>query len=834
MVSDYLKDAQEPAAPDGLPSKQSPDGAAEGELSLLRAQGSGQGRFPATLRPKAAATVLALGAFIILATVHRHQPVGAWLFWTYLQIWILVGLFLAACAGVGFRLLALFRAAGLPSGERTLLALGLGLLAFTLGLEGFGLCGLLGPIFFFTWPLALVAVGWAPLRRALRGHGRILRRALHGAITPGPLRTATLFFGVAGLALVYLAVMTPENISYDGRWYHMGLAEEYMVRGGIERSPERSFAAALPQLATYLYTWASLLPGASTFVRIELGAHLEFAIFLWTLAGIPLLLRRALPGARIAHAWAAVFLFPGILLYDSSLCGGADHVVAFWAIPLTLAVWRARRNLAPLACLLAITFALGALLTKYQGIYLVVPAAVAVMATAVRLSLAAGRVRGFAAALWVWRGPMLAALWGLALGATHLVKNWVWYGDPIYPLLGRILGGQPWNPSGDLSEPRWITQGPLLHRLWEALLAVFSFAFVPHDWPRFHGDWPVFGFLFSVMLVALPTLRAPRRVLELFAVSAGGVFLWFLSYHQDRYLQILLPLMVVATVAALALAWRMGNAVRAAVVGLVVLQVVWGIGICTFPGHTMAGRSPLHATIDLVAAAARGEDGGRMASYRGIDRVGEILPPDARVLVHEFGPRLGLARSVLTDALPRQTVIDYAKLPSAAEAWRLLHSLGATHVLWQTGVSDGGDSYAADLRFFDLAVRCGVGARGVGPFTVARLPDMAPPAGQVPEMVAYFPCTRQHQPGLYRFGDLDIPGLSGELRPRAPLRSTAEPDVEAIIEKARYVVRDTRCPAPPMPASQAPRFVQAAGRHGVELYVPSPKQEPSKGALRVE
>ena len=813
-------EAQQPAALDGLPSKESIRGGAEGESPMLRVQGGGWRGFPGTLRPKLLAALLAIGAVVILATVNRHQPVGGWLFWTYVQIWILVGLFTAACVGVGLRLLALFRAGGLPSGERTLLALGLGLATFALGLEGLGLCGLLGPIFFFAWPLALLAVGWAPLRRAVRGHGRIVRHILHTATTPGPLRTATLFFGAAGLALVYLAVMTPENISYDARWYHMGLAEEYMVRGRIEPSAERSFMAALPQFATYLYTWAFLFPGASLFVRIELAAHLEFTIFLWTLAGIPLLLRRALPGARIAHAWAAVFLFPGILLYDSSLCGGADHIVAFWAIPLALALWRARRNLAPPACMLAATFAAGALLTKYQGIYFVAPAAVAMIATAGRLSLAAGRARGFAVAAWTWRGPTLAALWGLALCATHFLKNWVWYGDPIYPMLGRILGGRSWNPFGDLSEPRWITQGPLLHRIWEALLAVFSFAFVPHDWPRFHGDMPVFGFLFSVMLLALPVLRAPRRVLETFATAAGGVFIWYFIGHQDRYLQILLPTMVVATVAALALAWRLGNAVRVAVVGLVGLQVVWGAGIYTFPGHTMAGRAPVHATIDLIAAAARGDNSSRMASYRGIDRVAEILPHDARVLIHEFGPHLGLARSVLTDALPRQAAIDYVKLPSTADAWRLLHSLGATHVLWQTGVSDGGDSYAADLRFFDLAVRHGVGARVVGPFTVARLPDTAPPAGQVHEMVAYFPCARQHQPGLYCWRDLDIPGLSGALLSVEPLRSTALPDVEAIVEKARYVVRDSRCPAPAVPPSQTTRFMRAAERHGVELYLP--------------
>ena len=34
------------------------------------------------------------------------------------------------------------------------------------------------------------------------------------------------------------------------------------------------------------------------------------------------------------------FLFPGLFLYDSSLGLGADHVLAFWAVPLALAVRR--------------------------------------------------------------------------------------------------------------------------------------------------------------------------------------------------------------------------------------------------------------------------------------------------------------------------------------------------------------------------------------------------------------------------------------------------------------------------------------------------------------
>jgi hypothetical protein len=773
-------------------------------------------------RPVLAALLLALGAAIILITVHRHRPIGGWLFWTYGQVAFLAALFCAACAGVGLRLLPLFSAHRLAWRERSLLAVALGVVVFALGVQGLGLCGLLGPVVFFAWPLALIALGWSPLRRTVRGHLRLARAAMGAPGARSIARTGAWLLGLAGLVLVYLAIMTPENISYDGRWYHMGLAEEYLVRGQIAPSVERAYVAALPQLATTLYTWAFLLPGASSFVRIELAAHVEFALFLLTLAGIPCLLRRALPGARIAHAWAAVFFFPGILLYDSSLCGGADHVAAFWAIPMVLALWRTLREWTVRSCLLLATFATAAILTKYQMVYLVLPVVLTLLFTAARRSLDAGRSRGLRAALAVWWALGLGAVWGLALSAAHFLKNWIWYGDPVFPILGRLLRGQGWNPFADINGSLWVTQGSLLHRLWESLQAVFTFAFVPHDWPRFHGDLPVFGFLFTVTMVALPTLRAPRRVWHLFAMAAAGVFIWFFTNHQDRYLQMLLPIMVTATVAGLALAWRMGPGARTSVRILVGVQLVWGASLFALPGHTMAGRAPVQATIDLLGNAMRGEVGQPMASYRGLDRISEILPRQARVLLHEVGPRLGLEREVVSDALPRQAAIDYVRLTSTAAAWRLLRQLGVTHLVWQTGISDGGDSFAAELRFFDLAVGYGEGPRTVGAFTVARLPETPPPAPDAAEKVAYLPCVRHHQPGLYGWRDLDLPGLSGPLVSAEPLRSLEPADVEALMAKARYLVRDTRCPSPPIPSSLTERWVRAATRTGIDLFVPVP------------
>ena len=168
--------------------------------------------------------------------------------------------------------------------------------------------------------------------------------------------------------MLYANILTPQNIAYDSRWYHLSLAEHYAAEGAIRASPEGWFQAALPQLASVLYSWAFQLPWFRVFDRVELAAHLEFTVFLFTLAGIPALVRAVVPGARAHLAWTATFLFPGILLYDSSLSGAADHVAALWAVPILLTLRRALPSLEPRRCLL-----FGAMLAAASIVSLLAP-----------------------------------------------------------------------------------------------------------------------------------------------------------------------------------------------------------------------------------------------------------------------------------------------------------------------------------------------------------------------------------------------------------------------------------------------------------------------------
>src|SRR6185369_3398562 len=88
----------------------------------------------------------------------------------------------------------------------------------------------------------------------------------------------------------------------------------------------------------------------------------------------------------------------------------------------------------------------------------------------------------------------------------------------------------------------------------------------------------------------------------LFAATHLGVFVWYWTHHQDRYLQAALPWMAAATAAVLALVWRQGVGPRVAMGALVALQIVWGLDVYFMPAHAFVSV-PAKAVIDLVSRA---------------------------------------------------------------------------------------------------------------------------------------------------------------------------------------------------------------------------------------
>ena len=168
--------------------------------------------------------------------------------------------------------------------------------------------------------------------------------------------------------------------------------------------------------------------------------HIELAVFLGTIASIPTLVRALDPQASGRRTWVAIFLFPGIFLYDGNLHVGADHMAALWCIPLALTFLRVWRSWTVRNAVLfgAITGAV--IFAKYSAWSMRLFPSCAFLLRAAWLGyrrLRGGQQRVLPALLSC--GAMV-----FLISAPFWLKNWIAYGDPLYPVFYRHLNVHPW------------------------------------------------------------------------------------------------------------------------------------------------------------------------------------------------------------------------------------------------------------------------------------------------------------------------------------------------------------------------------------------------------
>lgn len=728
--------------------------------------------------------------------------------------------------------------------ERFVSGLAAGLLIFFLGMFLGGLLGLYSTAFFVALPLAMcLAAGRRFYRFAMRcvRHSLAVRRRS----TPSLVTTAVALFGLAGVAMVYFPILNPGNMAADSHWYHLPIAEHYVAQGGIKSFPEGWYQGTLPHLSSLVYAWAFLLPAADAFEHIELAAHLEFVIFLWTLAAVPVLtawavapaLRnsgnpRSPAGSRTprhaAGAWAAMFLFPGIFLYDSSLGIASDHIAAFWAIPVLIALVRASR--APTvasAVALSIPTA-GALLTKYQCLAIVAFPIAAFMGSLLWRSVHIGRQSDSRPTLLL--AVLAFSASELLLTAPHWLKNWVWYGDPVYPFLHRYLHVHPWTiDSANLFEDTfksqlWRPEGAPWKKLKDTLEVLVSFSFKPHDWDGFHGKVPVFGSLFTLFLVPLLFVARAARVWVVVAASEVGVLVWFWTSHQDRYLQGLVPWMVVGAASAIRLMWATGAFARVTASALIAFQIIWGGDVPFIPTHAMLGTAPAKVAIDLLSSGYRKDFKSRSNVFGDFGLVAKQLPKGAKVLIHDRHDHLGIAAMSISDIGPWQGGISYGRMGSARAFYDRMREYGVTHILWQ-GESSGYDSLAGDLVFSAFLVRYEKGERKIGGHRLGAMPRQAPPDDEWTKATALVLSCNEYALGLYQLEDLTVPSAGSRHYPvpRAPFSPEA---MASLVDRSDFVVLDQRCHPDASPPEGA-LFRKKVVRKGADLWVRvAPKGSP--------
>jgi hypothetical protein len=768
---------------------------------------------------------LAAGALALAAVLNLHEPLEGWLVWRYARALGLALVFTTACFAAGHALMTRLIRERWPLSEHLALALPLGLVAYFFVAFAFGLAGLFGTPLFVGAPVLLLAVGARDLTRTAT---RFRRHAARLELRPklGPLDAIVLAGGCLGVFYLWFTILTPLNASYDARWYHLPLAERMVATGGVRAFSEGWIFGAFPQLASVVYAWAFSAPG-TTFDHVETAAHLEWAIFLMTLVGVSALVRRMI-GRRSPLAWAAVFLFPGIFCYDSGLVLGADHVAAVFAAPVLLATLRYVEAPSHRRALLLSALVAGALDTKYSAVILLPLPLVAVLATTLRNWRRQARSPG--------APPWLSCCWLVAFTAPHWLKNWVFYADPLYPLLRRWLPARPWQHAAEAPYATWLT----LHHppfaaasFVEMLKTLVTFSFVPHDFPVFHRDWPVFGSLFTLLTPLVP-LVAPRRPLKLAMLGAYlGLAAWFWLHEFDRYLVVLVPWMAATVAAVSALVWREARRARIMLAGLIGLEVTWGAAVPFIPSHRAAAAAIPRVVVDLLAHGYTTDATEPLRAYPEWESVARALPPAAKVLVHEERISAGLERASVQD-FPGDQGALYWGAPGATtplEVWRTLQAHGVTHLLWTERADRGFDTVAGGLVFFDFVTHHAKRLGSSDGLAFAKLGNVPPPPSE-PGEVAYYPCPDDDEPQA-RASTWDpvwapgaIPGAS--FAPGLyPLGALARTDGKAIpalgvtraaaLERARFALYDARCQGPFPPEARA-RFELIASRGQAMLF----------------
>ena len=735
----------------------------------------------------------ALVLWVVLTYLEDIAPVSDWLLWDTLRLWCWQLYFCASCLSFGNWLLTRLFRLKFPLLEQAVTGMALGVVAFVLFMYLGGVLGIFGAKFAVLMPALLLACGartsfsfFQEIRCSVRDNRRPF--SLLAMVAVG--------FGTLGFVLLFMQSATPGSILYDAGWTHLAIAEDYAREGRIvpfiSQTPKN-----LPHLASLLYTWDFLLPGLNVpQLRWMAALHTEFLLFIWTVASVDAAVGWMIRDTKVRGAWATFFLFPGFYVYDSNLGGAADHVAAYFAIPFFLAAVRASVAFSAPLCILAGTFAGALLHTKYQCMYLVAPVALLFVVRWIWLlgkNLWRSRRKSLTPppAAW-WRSLLLAPV-GF-VGATllvfgpHLLKNWIYYKNPFYPLLldvfpntTPIFHDRTYDPF--LRAIALEAKDGTLGRLKAALEVIVNFSYRPQYMPE--GTPPLFGSLFTVLTpLVLFQYRSRRLVLGL-VLTLGAMLMWAFVYRLDRNLQLLLPWIVAVTAATLFVCWRSSKIARLGLIVLVLLQAGWSVKYMI-----AGGESRLRELVAAAVSDLKHPSKARFDHYRkhNID-LGNSLPEDAVLLMHTHHLQLGINRRTLGDWAGYQYAIDYRPMRSAQDVYRRYKQLGITHMVWNN--HDYPASIQEDVLFFEFTRHYGKKLPAVG-YSLWQMPETMPEV-QLPYRVLTLGLAG-YADGLYAVEKLNvIEAASPERRhyPPPDRATTADHDIIQALKDANAVLMNT-------------------------------------------
>ncbi|MBM3811155.1 MAG: hypothetical protein FJW20_05915 [Acidimicrobiia bacterium] len=328
--------------------------------------------------------------------------------------------------------------------------------------------------------------------------------------------------GAVFLAVILVAAMAPSDDS-DGYRYHLGLPHLYLNAGRMFPMPE-DFYSAFPQGMEMLYLAGLKLEGFA-------AANLMHWNFLAALT----LMMRATAGREGMIGAAAVCAASVVATTTASASVELGLAAALWLVFHACQRWREE---GAAGWLVAAAVAAGfACSVKYTGVIAVVLLVVMV-----------GR----------WKPAAIAAAVAGLWAAPWLVRNWMWFSNPVYPFLNAWFENPHLLPS---SEVAWIAN------IRNYGGAKFDWSY---PWEATIRGVKTMGFAGPFFLLSPLALAARNRML----VAAGIVALpWILGVPILRFGIPMMPFLAVAVAAGIS---RLLSG-RAAGYALAVAVIVQGV-----------------------------------------------------------------------------------------------------------------------------------------------------------------------------------------------------------------------------------------------------------------
>jgi hypothetical protein len=362
-----------------------------------------------------------------------------------------------------------------------------------------------------------------------------------------------LLFAAGIIVLIARSLLPPSE--FDVREYHLQAPKEWFQRGRIELLPHNVYAS-MP-LAAELQTLAAMqwhsavIGGEDSWWWGGLAGKVVMAVYALIAGGLAAQLAARWFGASAGSwAWPLAILWPPLTV--SAGLGLNESAVACYAI--ASAVWldlwwhQPPASRSPLDSLIAGSYPGAALACKYTSLVLIVLPWSLLVTIALYRSRRTQPFRGR-----IGEALLMAA--GIAIIAgPWFVKNTVQTGNPVYPLLGNVLGGRSldrdqitrWNAAHEVprtwtdEQGRW-SSAQLRGQLVSTVVQLTS------GWPfQGHAVWPL-------AILALPWFKSSRPMRALIVSLAIGTAGWWLLTHRlERFLIPYLPLLAVLAVGGLA------------------------------------------------------------------------------------------------------------------------------------------------------------------------------------------------------------------------------------------------------------------------------------------